>query len=117
MSEEQHEREMDLSEEEGFPPKHPDEAQVDESPAFTHTPETAYWYDGSEDTIHRVLGLIEPGENRWVTEEPDMVEAIEALVASGVLRPMTAEEASAPEHTDDTAKDTPDGPHGTDRSA
>lgn len=127
------EPEMDLSEAEGFPlSEQPGEDQgvrdrreeaerarlrnqpviafytqpIEEPPPFVHTFETIYWYDDEEGkgpTKHTVLGIIEPGENRFPTDEPVMVAALEARCDDGLLRQITT--GSEPAADDEMPQD------------
>lgn len=80
---------------ESYPLDMPQDAEPEEPP-FHHTPEMVYIYNESSATSHPVLGLIEPGENQWPTEEPATVAALEAMVQAGQLEQVSpdAEEES-----------------------
>lgn len=55
-------------------------------PARTPGPRDAYYYDGTADTYHPIVGLIKVGLNRWPEAEADVAEAIQAMVQKGILR-------------------------------
>lgn len=64
----------------------------------------AYYYDGGVPTIHRRLGLIQPGRNDFNLDDPRVREAVEALVASGTLRALEAQQPPRPKPTPAPAK-------------
>lgn len=80
----------------------PQDAPEDEVEPFYHTPDMVYVYEEPTATQHPVLGLIQPGENQWPTEEPTTVQALEAMVEAGQLT-QVSREAPEPEEPDEEA--------------
>lgn len=55
-------------------------------PARTPSPKDTYYYDGTRETLHPVLGLIQVGANRWPDASDEVADAIMAMVKKGILR-------------------------------
>ena len=68
------------------PPETPPSKPPEPSPGRTQARRGVYFYDGTANTFHPVLGLIHVGENRWPDPSPEQQAALDAMTKKGILR-------------------------------